>query len=160
MKVFFFIFFIVTTTAIHAQQDKNLGEPNSKADKNLATARVVLNAFRSGDTSEINSVVAVDFIDHTERGDLGRDSLKAMIVMMHKQFPDMKAKIIKELADKDYVFSLIKNSGVSKGEMGMPPGPYEMTSMEVIRFANGKIVEHWSYMDIREIVKLMPQMGK
>jgi predicted SnoaL-like aldol condensation-catalyzing enzyme len=128
------------------------------AEKNLAAVHLINQAFRTGDTSKINSVVASDFVDHTDRGDLGRDSLKKLIIEMYAAFKDMKSEVIKEFADKDWVFSLMRYSGVSNGQDGMPNGPYEMTPLEVVRFKNGKIVEHWSYMEMREITKFTPQM--
>src|SRR5215213_1511276 len=73
---------------------------NSMAEKNMQASRTVAKAFETGDVSGIDSVVATDFVDHTDRGDkVGRDSLKAMITMMHANFKDMKMKTKKEFAD-------------------------------------------------------------
>ncbi len=81
----------------------------------------------------IDSVVASDFVDHTDRGDMGRDSLKAMITSVRQAFPDMKTEIIKEMADNDYVFTLMRITGTSSGAMGMPKGPYDMHAIQVAR---------------------------
>jgi hypothetical protein len=35
-------------------------------------------------------LLPVIFVDHTDQGDKNKDSLKAMIKMMHDMFPDMK----------------------------------------------------------------------
>jgi predicted SnoaL-like aldol condensation-catalyzing enzyme len=131
---------------------------NSVTQKNLDANQVVMKSFETGDASMIDSAVSSDFVGHTEHGDMNRDSLKAMIVSMHKEFPDMKMETTKELGDNDYVFSLIRNSGTSNGAMGMPKGPFEMHSIEVSRFKDGKAVEHWSYVDAGEMMKMMPQM--
>jgi predicted SnoaL-like aldol condensation-catalyzing enzyme len=133
---------------------------SSMADKNLAASWVVSNAFSTGDPSGIDSAVASDFVDHTERGDKNRDSLKAMIVMMHKMFPDSKMDMIRELADDDYVFSWMRITGTSNGEMGMPKGPYDMKAIQVVRFKDGKAVEHWEYMTVADMMKMMPDMSK
>ena len=129
---------------------------NSAADKNLASFHIVADAFESGDISKIDSAVAADFVDHTERGDQGRDSLKARIVSMHQQMPDMKSEVVKELADGEYVFGILRYTGTSKGQMGMPPGPFDFNAMEVVRFKDGKAVEHWGYMEPRVMMKMMP----
>src|SRR5436190_13007171 len=63
---------------------------NSMAEKNLAASRIVDDAFMTGDTSKINDAVASDFVDHTDMGEKNRDSLKAMVLMTHREFPDMK----------------------------------------------------------------------
>ena len=128
----------------------------SMADKNLASSQIVTKAFETGDPSMIDSAVASDFVDHTDRGDKNRDSLKAMIVQIHKEFPDMKTQVIKEVADDDYVFSLMRFTGTSNGTMGMPKGPYDMHAVQVVKFKDGKAVEHWEYMQPAEMMKMMP----
>ena len=130
---------------------------NSAAEKNLASQRVVTDAFQSGDASKIDSAVASDFVGHSEHGDMGRDSLKAMITSMKKQFPDLKMDIIKEVGDDEYVFTLMRMSGTSDGTMGMPKGPYDFHSLEVSKFKDGKAVEHWSYMQPKEMMAMMAQ---
>jgi len=128
---------------------------NSKTYKNLEASRAVSKAFESGDVSEIDSVVAANFVDHTHRGDVGRDSLKAMIKMAHATNKDMKMEVIKELADDDYVFTWMRFTGTSDGTM-MPAGPYNMTAIQSVKFADGKAVEHWEFMEPREMMKMMP----
>jgi predicted SnoaL-like aldol condensation-catalyzing enzyme len=88
---------------------------------------------------------------------MGRDSLKAMIVAMRKESPDMKTEIIKEMADEDYVFMLMRITGTGSGAMGMPKGPYDFHAIQVVRNKDGKIVEHWEYMQPKEMMKMMPQ---
>lgn len=131
---------------------------NSMAEKNLVASHIVNDAFQSGDISKIDDAIASDFVDHTDRGDMNRDSLKTMITMMRKEFPDMKMETIKEMADNDYVFSLMRWTGTSNGQMGMPKGPYDMKAIEVVRFKDGKGVEHWSYMQPADVMKMMPPM--
>ncbi|MGZ8525629.1 MAG: ester cyclase, partial [Chitinophagaceae bacterium] len=131
---------------------------SEQTEKNIAASHVVSDAFGSGDISKIDSAVASDFVDHTERGDMGRDSLKAIIKMWHGASKDTKTEIIKELADDEYVFSWMRFTGSSDGSMGMPAGPYDMRSIEVIRFKDGKAVEHWGFMEPREMMKMMQQM--
>ena len=100
---------------------------NSMTEKNLAASHIINDAFATGDISKIDEAVASDFIDHTDQGVKNRDSLKVMIPMMHKEFPDM----------------------------GMPKGPYDMKAIEVVRFKDGKAAEHWSYMEPAEVMKMM-----
>lgn len=143
------------TTTETMQPDK---KDNAMAEKNLAASHIINKAFESGDTSAIDKAVADNFVDHTDMGDKNRDSLKAMIVVMKKEFPDMKMEIIKEVADNDYVFSLLRWTGTSNGQMGMPKGPYDMKAMEVVRYNDGLAVEHWTYMQPANVIKMMPPM--
>lgn len=129
----------------------------SMAQKNLDAMHIVNKAFETGDISHIDEAVAPDFVDHTEKGDMNRDSLKAMILQMHKSGLDMKMDVMKEVADNDYAFSMNHYHGNGDGVM-MPRGPYDMHAVEVVRFKDGKGVEHWAYMDYGEMMKMMNQM--
>ena len=134
-----------------------VGKGDTQREKNLAASNVIDEAFKSGDVSKIDSVVATDFVDHTDRGDkVGRDSLKALVAMIHNNFKDMKMEKVHELADDDYVFSWMRYTGTSDGSMGMPKGPYEMNVTEVAKFKDGKAVEHWSFVDMKDMMKMMP----
>jgi predicted SnoaL-like aldol condensation-catalyzing enzyme len=126
-------------------------------EKNLAASNTVGKAFETGDVSGIDSVVADDFVDHTDRGDIkGKDSLKAMVNMIHTNFKDMKMDKVRDAADGDYVYNWMTYSGTSDGTMGMPKGPYKMHVIELTKFKDGKAVEHWSFMDSQDMAKMMP----
>jgi len=117
---------------------------------------VVNKAFATGDVNGIDSVVAADFVDHTDKGTANRDSLKSMIILSAKD-KTMKMETIKEVADDDYAFAMMHMSGTGDGVM-MPAGPYEMHSTEIVKFKEGKAVEHWSFMEMGEMAKMMQGM--
>jgi len=126
--------------------------------KNLAASDVVMKAFQTGDVSGIDSVIADDFVDHTDRGDMkGKDSLKAMVKFVHANYADMKFEKVRDVADGDYVYSWITYSGTGDGTMGMPKGPYKFSAIELSKFKDAKAVEHWSFMDMQDVMKMMPQ---
>jgi len=136
---------------------KGGGGMSAAAKKNLDAAHIVSNAFETGDTSKVNDAVAADFVDHSEKGDMPRDSLKAMITMMkaaHK--PDDKMTVENEFANDDYALLQIHFTGTSDGGMGMPAGPYDFRAIEMIKCKDGKAVEHWSYMQPSDMMKMMP----
>jgi predicted SnoaL-like aldol condensation-catalyzing enzyme len=158
MKKLFFILSVAASCFLSACNDKsaNVGGMSDAARKNLDAFHAVSDAFMSGDISKIDSVVASDFVDHTENGDKNRDSLKAMITMMHKSDKDAKTETKKEFADDEYVMGWMHWTGTSDGSMpGMPAGPYDMTAIQVVRFKDGKAVEHWIFMEPREMMKMM-----
>lgn len=132
---------------------------NSKdREKNLAASQTISKAFQTGDISAIDSVVADEFIDHTDRGDMkGRDSLKAMVKFVHANFKDMKTETLREVADGDYVWSWMRYTGTSDGSMGMPKGPYDMQAIELAKFKDGKAIEHWSFIEAQDMMAMMPQ---
>ena len=146
---------IVFLSACTEKDATDAGGMSNAAKKNLEAFHAVDKAFQTGDISGIDSVVASDFVDHTPKGDLNRDSLKAMITMM-KKAGTMKSEIIKEFADDEYVMGWMRWTGTSDGSLpDMPAGPYDMSGIEVVRFKDGKAVEHWAFMDAREIMKMM-----
>ncbi len=142
-------------SSCNSKKEESSGGISDKAKANIAASHIVSDAFITGDISKIDSVVSSDFVDHTDKGDMGRDSLKAMITMMHAMTKDQKMETIKDLADDDYVFSWIRYTGSSDGSLGMPAGPYDMTAIEVVKFKDGKAIEHWAFMEPREMMKMM-----
>ena len=132
---------------------------NSQTQKNLEANRTVIKAFETGDVSGLDSVISADYVDHTDQGDKkGVDSLKSMVNFVHTNFKDMKMETVKELADDDHVFSWMHYSGNSEGAMGMPKGPYDWNMIEATKFRDGKAVEHWTFLDMREMPKMMQMM--
>jgi predicted SnoaL-like aldol condensation-catalyzing enzyme len=140
-----------------ADKEDNNGK-SGQVKKNLESVQAVVNAFETGDVSKIDDVVSADFIDHTERGDLGRDSLKAMITAMHTSISDLKFYVVREMADDEYTMSWYKLTGTSDGYMGMPKGPFSMNSIDVVKHKDGKAVEHWSFGEMREVMQMMMGM--
>lgn len=51
----------------------------------------------------------------------------------------------------------MRYSGTSEGSMGMPKGPYDMTAIELVKFRDGKAVEHWSFMQMKDMMNMMGQ---
>ncbi len=132
---------------------------SERATKNLEASRIVAKAFQSGDASAIDNVVADDFVDHTDRGDMGRDSLKAMITYWKKADPTMSMEVLQEFATEDYTSTWYKYKGTSDGSMG-PKGPYEMNAIELVKFnKDSKATEHWGFMEMREMMKMMGKDG-
>ena len=154
-KYLFFISVVFMGLIVSCKSEKKEGLSEA-AQKNLDATHGVTKAFETGDVSKIDDYVAADFVDHTDKGETGRDSLKSMIKAMHGVDPTMKMETIKELADDEYVFEWMRNKGTSDGSMGMPKGPYDMRSIEVIKFKDGKAVEHWTYMEPADMMKMMP----
>ena len=150
--------FCICTSCNHDGVNTSYNKENSQQQQNIAASDVVNKAFEKGDVSGIDSVVADDFLDHTDRGDKkGRDSLKAMVKFYYANFKNMKTEKIREVADGDYVWSWMHYSGTTDGSMGIPKGPYDMRGVELSKFKDGKAVEHWGFMDMQDMMKLMPQ---
>src|SRR5689334_4150297 len=123
MKVAIISFLLLVSISSFTQNSQKSLQPvkdTSRTQRNLEIAITVSQAFNTGDISMIDSLVSIDYIDHTDRGDLNRDTLKAMIIMMHQQTPDVKTEILKKASDDDYVFLLVHSSGKVDKSMGVP----------------------------------------
>jgi predicted SnoaL-like aldol condensation-catalyzing enzyme len=157
-KIFFILSAACFLLSACNEKDPGNGGRSETARKNLDAFHVVDTAFQTGDISRIDSVVASDFVDHTPKGDYNRDSLKNMITIM-KNAGTMKSEIKKEFADDEYVMAWMHWTGTSDGSIpDLPAGPYDMNGIEVVRFKDGKAVEHWAFMDARDMMKMMSSM--
>jgi predicted ester cyclase len=132
---------------------------SSTAQKNLATARAVAKMFESGDYSKAGDYIAADAVDHAGmQGDVkGLDSIKAMFNQVSTMMGNFKNETVHELADDEYVFQWMKETSTAKTDaMGMKAGQtVTMSAIEVTRFSNGKIVEHWTFVNMADAMKMM-----
>jgi predicted ester cyclase len=136
----------------------------SEVEVNQANNRAIMNAIEKGDSSAIDSLIASDAVDHAgpHMTEVKGDSLKSMLSNMHKGVSDLKIDIIRDAADGDYVFTLSRMTGTTtNSSMGMPANTkMDMTGVDLVKFKDGKAVEHWSYMDPKDMMKMMPPAGK
>jgi predicted SnoaL-like aldol condensation-catalyzing enzyme len=140
--------------------DKAEAKGNPEAEKNLAAVHGINKAIETGDVSKLGDYIAADAIDHSgEGGDLkGLDSIKAHLAMVKDMGTDMKAETIKEFADSNTVIQWMRYTGVCKMPMGaMPAGShYDMVTVHVSKFKDGKATEHWEFMTMADMMKMMP----
>jgi len=139
------------------------GGMSTTARKNLETAQAVAKMFESGDFSKAGDYIAADAVDHAGmNGDVkGLDSIKASFVQMTGMMTDMKNEIVKELADDEYTFQWMKQSSTMKMDaMGMKAGSRNsFDAIEVSKFKDGKISEHWSFLSSADMSKMMSAMS-
>lgn len=132
----------------------------SESEKNSARNKEVYRAIETGDVSKLDSFIATDIVDHGDMGDIqGLDSLKKMFVQMSKQMKDLKMESIAEATtpDGNHHFAYFKFSGTcADGSMGMPAGTkIDMTGVDLVRIKDGKAVEHWGFVQGRDMMKMM-----
>jgi len=151
--------FVATLTAICCCSYSQQSSMSSAAQKNLASARAVVKMFESGDYNKAGDYIATDAVDHSGmQGDVkGLDSIKANFSKMSTMMGNFKNETVHELADDNYVFQWLKETSTAKTDaMGMKAGQtMTMNAIEVSRFSNGKIVEHWSFVNWTDAMKMM-----
>lgn len=142
------------------------GDPsNAQAEQNKINNREIYKAIESGNIAQIDHLIAADAVDHSGPNNTeikGADSIKSFLATMHNSFTDLKFDIISDAADGDYVFTLTRMTATTNANpgMGMPPNTkMDMSSVDVVKFKDGKVTDHWAYMDPKDMMSMMPQTG-
>jgi steroid delta-isomerase-like uncharacterized protein len=129
------------------------------ADDNKAVLRRIYeDVFNRGDVGAADDLLAPDVVDHTF-GSQGLESTKRFFTDLLEAFPDFHAEVHDVIGEGDLVASRITFTGTHHGEFaGVPAtGRYvSVPGVDFVRFAAGKVVEHWGGPDL---AKLLQQVG-
>lgn len=123
------------------------------AEQNKAILRrFVEEVINQGNLALVDELAAPDTIDHALPLGLppGPEGYKLFLGAFRQAFPDLHYHIDDQIAEGDRVAQRSTGRGTMKGEFqGMPPTGKHATWSEIhiVRFANGKIAEHWSNVD-------------
>ena len=139
-----------------------------QAEDNKAIATKFVERINKGDLSIINEIFDPAYVDHEAMPGVPptRAGLHQGFAMILKGFPDFKITVTHLIAEGDYVLVHHLSTGTHKGEfMGMPATgkPVKYDEMHLVRFANGKVVEHWGVEDVMSMMQqlgAMPEPGK
>ena len=161
-----FIFLMVAITSLASCNDpyKQRAAAKNKSSEMKARFNALNDAFNSGNTSAIDTLLAADAIDYSEDTSLhlpkGPEGLKQFITMMRQASPDLKSEVKMMVAEDDVLMAYGTLSGTNTGPMmGMPPTNKAWSSdyVDVIRFnADMKMKEHWGVYDQ---LKMMKDLG-
>jgi predicted SnoaL-like aldol condensation-catalyzing enzyme len=136
----------------------------STEEQNLEKNRSVYKAIESGDSATIRSVIADDAVDH--QGPNGSEikggaEITRWLTDMHNHVKDLKFDVISDAARGDYIFAMVDMKGTAAdNSMGMPQGS-DMggKSVDVIKVKDGKMVEHWGFLNWTDVMKMMKKPG-
>jgi predicted ester cyclase len=134
---------------------------NSGDDKNLSTSREIFKGIETGDTTKLASI-APDAVDHA--GPMGEvtngDSIKGMLAQIHNHVKDLKIEILNDVATGDYVYTWNKWSGTAlDSSMGFAANqPFTTSGVDIVKFRDGKAVEHWGFLDQKEVNAMRARM--
>lgn len=165
MKKFLFsssvaMFFLVSCN--NSPSTTPTGTAPSQNDINIANNLKIYQAIETGDVKSIDSLIAVDAIDYDGPNGAevkGRDSIVKMLGDIHNHVKDLKADVITSAANGDYVFSLVHITGTSAdSSMGMSGKSIDRKSVDLVKFKNNKISEHWGFSDDVQMSKEMMEM--
>ena len=120
-------------------------------DQNIAaTHRLIEEGFNGGNLAVCDELVAVDCLEHQRGSKPGAEGTKETIRTLRTWFSDFELTIVDLVASEDTVWFRNRATGVNTGEvMGRPATgrPFDITVIDIVRFVDGKIVEHWGVPD-------------
>ncbi len=109
----------------------------------------------------IEQYVAQDFVEHEGLPGMDdtRETPRQLFKMARAAFPDFRMHVEDLIQEGDKVVARITVTGTHKGEfMGVPASGNEIdvSLIDIIRFRDDKMIEHWAVMDM---AAMMEQMG-
>lgn len=130
-------------------------------DIKTLTRRFMEDVFEKKDFQAIDKYLAKDFVDHTPPPGTSPDlaGAKEGIRQLYAAFPDSTFPIESMIAEGDTVVIRSTWRGTHRGEMGgIPPTGKRVNvpAVDIVRFENGKQVEHWGFIDQQA---MMTQLG-
>jgi predicted ester cyclase len=113
--------------------------------------RIIEEGFNQGNLAVVDELVGANAIEH-QRGGAGDgpDGVKRTISILRSAFPDFKITIDEVAAVGDKVWARQRGGGTNLGSFaGFPPtGRKAFTDViDICRFEDGKMVEHWGVPD-------------
>ncbi|MDP4221864.1 MAG: ester cyclase [Bacteroidota bacterium] len=116
--------------------------------------------FSKGDITVFDKYSSPDFVEH-QYGFFPPDAegVKKAILGLHKAFPDFSMVIEGLVVHNDQVWGRMTARGTQMGQFGpVPPTgrKMEITVIDIMRFKDGKLVEHWG---VPDRFALMEQLG-
>lgn len=130
-------------------------------EQNKAIAARLPSELNKGNLAVFDEVVGPGAVDHAVPPPLPPtvEGAKQFLGMMLAAFPDLTYTIEDVVAEGDNVVQRVTARGTMKGPfLGMPATGKTATwgEMHIVRFANGKVVEHWANVDQ---IGMMQQLG-
>ncbi|HEY0898791.1 MAG TPA: ester cyclase [Sphingobacteriaceae bacterium] len=157
LKIALLLFMVAGAFSGQAQQT-----PDQSAKNKIAAAKII-KAFDAGDTQAFDNLIAKDVVSHSEMPpgikSTGLEAVKEMCKMNKKAFPDMKSVVHTIATAGATVMVFYTSEGTNSGEFyGMPATnkTIKTDGVDIMRFQNGKAVEHWGVYDS---MKMMQQLG-
>ena len=113
--------------------------------------RIIEEGFNQGNLAVADELVGANAIEH-QRGGAGNgpEGLKRTISILRSAFPDFTLTITELVAVGDKVWAMQKGGGTNLGSFaGQPPTGRQafIDVIDVCRFEDGKMVEHWGVPD-------------
>ena len=134
------------------------------SDDDIRTVRRLLESgFGDGDLSVVDELVAPDFIEHQNGAQgIGPDAVKRIIRGLHASLTGVRLEIEDITASGDVVW--VRSRATATNTLPFMGGPatgrsVEIDVIDIIRFADGKMVEHWGVADRLGMIEQLGVLG-
>lgn len=138
-------------------------EGNQMEQQKKAAYVAINRILDGGDVNELDAYIAPDAVDHqldpSVTSKTGLEGIKEVFKYYHSIFPDMKTTIHSMAVSGDTLFGYCTSVGTSSQPfMGMPAGSQmTLNAVDVAVFKGDKMVEHWGFMDMSDVMAMMQQ---
>ena len=153
---------VLATGCMKKEGAADNGGGMSMADSMKAAYTAISAAWDAGKVDEFDKYISANSVDHNMMpGQVpGLAGMKKMAAEMKVGFPDEKSTIEGMYADSNMLVVRSTMTGTNSGPMmGMPPTNKKITGVmgiDMMRWENGKFVEHWGLWDEHA---MMSQLG-
>jgi steroid delta-isomerase-like uncharacterized protein len=143
-------------------EETAMGSEAGSAQANVALVVESVEAFNTGDSERLLSVMAPDFVMHLAEfpEPLGRDAWQEGFEMMRRAFSDLEAQIDDLVAADDKVALRMTLRGTHQGEFrGIPATgrTIRYVSHEFYRVRDGLFAEEWICSDIASLFRQLTE---
>lgn len=122
--------------------------------------RLIEEGFSRGNLAALDELFAPDFVEHQDGFEPPNlEGVKSAIASLRTPFPDLKVTVEEIISSGDKTWARLTGRGTHLAPfMGRPPTgkSFAITVIDICRFENGKIVEHWG---VADRLSQMAQLG-
>jgi predicted ester cyclase len=121
--------------------------------------RLIDEGFTGGNLDVVDELIAPECVEHQRGNRSGVDGAKEVIRTLHRWMSDFSLTIEDVAVAGDVVWARNRARGINTGSvMGNPPSGrlVEIDVIDIVRFEDGRVVEHWG---IADQLGMMLQLG-
>jgi predicted ester cyclase len=121
--------------------------------------RLIDEGFTGGNLDVVDELISPECVEHQRGNRSGVDGAKEVIRTLHRWMSEFSLTIEDVAVAGDLVWARNRARGINTGSvMGNPPSgrPVEIDVIDVVRFEDGRVVEHWG---IADQLGMMLQLG-
>jgi len=112
--------------------------------------RLIDDGFTRADVTAVEDTVSPSIVEHQDGMGVGPKGVMGAIRYLHSVAPDFTLTVEDVVVTGDRVWARLRARGTQHGPMmGHPPTgkTFDITVIDICRFQDGKIVEHWGVPD-------------